>query len=148
MVMPPKKRYFLQTICGITTQSRCRHRLIFCRSIIDQAVGATTDNSSRLCVIIGQVTKSQPILPCSGLQAPVALTFGLQHSVTMNGKPRTLIELRHIRAYLGGWDFFSYAAIPITELLQDVKFTEEKQGWSFTGYWWIFHGQSFSQISY
>ncbi|KAE8301281.1 putative Splicing factor-like protein [Giardia duodenalis] len=105
----------------------------FCRSIIDQAVGATTDNSSRLCVIIGQVTKSQPILPCSGLQAPVALTFGLQHSVTMNGKPRTLIELRHIRAYLGGWDFFSYAAIPITELLQDVKFTEEKTGMKFYG---------------
>ncbi|EFO61908.1 Splicing factor-like protein, putative [Giardia lamblia P15] len=107
--------------------------LSFCESLVDQAVSAITDNCSNLRVIIGRVTNLQPVFPYSGLQAPVALMFGLQHNVTMNEKPRTLIELRHIRTYSGEWDFFSYTAMPVTELLQDIKLTEEQTGMKFCG---------------
>lgn len=105
----------------------------FCGSFIEQALTATPNTYSQMYVIIGRIRYSYSIFNYSARQAPVALTFGLQHNVNMNGKQRTLVELRCIRIYLGDWDLFSYNTAPITELLQDIKITEEKMKMKFCG---------------
>lgn len=105
----------------------------FYESLIAQALSTTTEAYSKIYVVIGKIRQLHTIFNYSSLQAPVALAYGLQHNVAMGEKQRMIIELRYIRVYIGGWDLFSCNTAPITELLQDVKITEEQTKMKYCG---------------
>lgn len=119
---------FFKLFSSLESQTDTNSGSPFCEALIEQALEANTGTRSAMCVIIGQERGFHSIFDYSSKRAPVAWTFGLQHTINIGGKVRTLIELRIIRAYLGDWDLFSYTLAPVTEILQDIKHTEKKTG--------------------